>query len=142
MSSVTSGTAGLLVRHLCKESDSYTPCHDTDSTTYNIKLCNMSSCKKLPLYSYSTCRANGAQLDGLWSLVFFFGILCGQQQGLNKMENSRDRSRQNNVCLWIAYFSRKCGLCVAYMGLSDFLSEFFPPDKHHYSVYWLWQLSH
>lgn len=99
MSSATSGTAGLLVRHLCKESDSCTPCHGTDST-YNGKPCNMSSCRTLPLSSYSTYITDGALLCGLLCLfIYLFLWLCGQQQGLNETENTRGRSRQNNACI-------------------------------------------
>ena len=48
-SSVSSGTAGELVRLLCEEPDSYTSCQDTDSITYNGKPYSMSACRTLPL---------------------------------------------------------------------------------------------
>lgn len=41
-SSVTSWTAGGLVRQLCEESHSYTPCRDTGLTAYNIWVMHVS----------------------------------------------------------------------------------------------------
>lgn len=92
MSSVTSGAAGWLVRQLCKESDSYTPCHDSDSATYNFKPSNMLACRKLPLPSYSTSKADGAQI---WVLLrLFLLILNDQNQGLNEKDGEHKRPQQ------------------------------------------------
>lgn len=133
VSSVTSETAGWLVKQLCNESDSCTPCHDTD---LNIKPCSMQlaeGCHSLAIY-----------LQVRWSpvikvtafcflfFIFFWNTLWPKWRF--KWDRWRTQETEAQSIMFMdSLFSGRSGLCGACTVCQFYLTFFlsFQHDKQH-----------
>lgn len=105
------------------QSDSFTPCHDTDRTTNNLKPSNMSARGKLPLHS-ALPPARKTDPGNAGQHIFVLQYLM-TQIGVQmwKMDFTRQTAAEGQMCVCGWPFKREALQCLHSLSvLSDCLS--------------------